>query len=202
MASPSWGPFCSHRLHFPLKQPSREMTHASLGAPFLATANPGINLITRSSLRGWGSEAPRRITSCPRLLGRIILPGSQAPGGLPPLPQKARLAATLPCRRTAALTHGRPGVWLLGSGQGSEPGLGSRMWQERRPLQDIGRQPRIFFTSPGMGRLGCPWALGGAPRAELGEFRWAVLRHPSVSVVSPGGPALRQCRNLIFSPLL
>lgn len=96
------------------------MTHASLGALFLTTANPGINLITRSSPRGWGSEAPSGITSCPRLLGRVTLPGSQALRGLPPLPEKAHLAATLPCLRTPAWTHRRPDVWFLGSWQGAE----------------------------------------------------------------------------------
>lgn len=173
MASPSWGPFCSLLLHFPCKQPSREMTHASLGAPFLATANPGINLITRSSLRGWGSEAPRGITSCPRLLGRIILPG-RSPRG-PPTPAPEGPSCSHPALPQDTCSDPRV-AWDLAPG----PRAGVRAWSgelhvaegEEAPLGhgDTGRQPRIFFTSPGMGTPGCPWASGGAPRAELGEF--------------------------------
>lgn len=47
------------------------MTLPSPSAPPLITANLGINLITHSSPRGWGSEAPGGITRCLRLLGRI-----------------------------------------------------------------------------------------------------------------------------------
>lgn len=45
-----------------------------------------------------------------------------------------------------------------------------------------------LLTSLGMGTPGCPWVSGGAPRAELGEFRGAVLRPPFCFRGVTGGP--------------
>lgn len=74
---------------------------------------PGINLITHLSPRGGGMEAPRGIVSCPRLLGRIVHPGSRALPGVPCPPALApatnpdlrvHLALSLPHGRAPALT--------------------------------------------------------------------------------------------------
>lgn len=71
----------------PFAQPSgQEMTLPSLLAP-LITANPGINLITRLSPRGWGMEAPHGIPvaqGCWGGLGSQALPAVPSPHRPPP----------------------------------------------------------------------------------------------------------------------
>lgn len=92
------------------------MTLPSRSVLLLITANPGINLITHSSPRGWGSDAPVR-SRVPRLLGTDP-PRSQALPGVPcpPRPPCPERPLLIPSRyRVPARSHGDqcPAPWLL-----------------------------------------------------------------------------------------
>lgn len=181
MASPAWRPFRSHRPPpYPYKQQSREMMLPSLEAPVLITANPGINLITRSSPRGWGSEAPRGITSCPRLLGRLVLlacwPFSGSPA-LRPSPAPSRrptLLSFFPCR-ALALGVQVSGCLAPGNVQPSV-GTGSSVAGE------------AYLGLAGGSRESCElwdwqawgWTSEKAPQPDLGEVGRGRLVEPSV----------------------
>lgn len=142
LASPARGPFRSQPppytpLPCPSAQPSgQEMTLPSLLAP-LITANPGINLITRLSPRGWGMEAPHGIPvaqGCWGGLGSQALPAVPSPHRPPP-DLRVHLALMLLHRRAPALTPWVtrcPAPW---------PWAACTAWFGELRIESVGRGP-------------------------------------------------------------